>query len=117
MSIYTRSDATVIRLLTKYGQTVTLKRSSGLTLDPIIGATGTETVTEIETKGIVQEYSNKELEQSAIQSSDRKITLTSTQEPLLTDVISVGGKDFKPIRIETMNPAGVILAYKIQARI
>ena len=113
MSFYSNLAATASRLLTKYGQDVVLKRTTGVTINPVTGVeTGSETT--ILTTGILKTYPDNLIDGSRITSSMRMLVLTSAVEPVLSDKVTIQNQDWNIEEIQTANPAGTTLVYMVR---
>ena len=114
---YPKLAATVSRLVGLRGQTVTLKRSTGGTIDPVTGTVTAGTTTNFTTLGMPQSYPDSLIDGTRIQASDRIMVLTPAVKPLLTDTLSFDGQDWTIISIKTTNPAGTPVVYFVQVRL
>lgn len=114
---YNRPKTTALRLLTRYGQTMTLRR---ITDGAYSAGASTQTVVDETVTGAVFEYTAFEKQNSSIQIDDRKIMLAAkgmSAAPALTDQLIFGGTTFKIIPpIKPLSPAGVDVIYELQAR-
>ena len=102
-------------LLTEFGQTVTIKRISGETLDPLSGASG-GTTTELSATGVLTDYKSHLIDGTVIQMGDRLLVMDNTQSPLQDDRVTIGGEDWNIINWKTVQPAAVVVGYFIQVR-
>ena len=116
MSIYARLASTASRLLTTYGQTVTLRRTTGGSVNPVTGATVAGTVQTLTAPGILQRYPDELVDGTRILASDRMLILDSTVQPQITDLVSLEGQQWTLVQIQTINPAGTPLVYMLQVR-
>lgn len=114
---YTKMAATASRLIGKYGQAMAIKRVSGGTIDPVTGATTAGTTTSYPVQGILQRYPDALIDGTRILTSDRLAILTPVVEPVITDKLAFGNKDWTIASIQTANPAGTPLVYFVQVRL
>ena len=114
---YPRMAATASRLIGKYGQAISIKRTTGDTIDPVTGITTAGTSSTLTTTGILQRYPDSLIDGTRILTSDRLAILAPTFEPTLEDTLSFGGKDWTIASIQTANPAGTPLVYFVQVRL
>lgn len=101
---YTKMAATALRLLTKFGKTVTLVRVTGDSYDPITGAAVDGTDAPVTTTGLIKPYPDKMIDGTRILSGDRELVLSNEQEPLPTDKVVVGGENWAIVDIKTVKP-------------
>ena len=114
---YPKLAATVSRLVGLRGQTVTLKRSTGGTIDPVTGTVTAGTTTSYPVQGILQRYPDALIDGTRILTSDRLAILTPVVEPVITDKLAFGNKDWTIASIQTTNPAGTPVVYFVQVRL
>ena len=111
MSFYDDMADTVTELLTEFGQTVTLSRST-TTFDPVIGMNTESSTASLETIGVIVPIRQSLIDGTRVQVGDKLYTLGPDVEPLMADKID----GWSIIAIEPINPAGTVLAYKVQVR-
>lgn len=117
-ALYTKSAATALRLLTKYGQAVTLSHSTPGTYDPATGSVSTVVTTQT---GVAAElsYSAFELTNTLIQRGDKKLLLAASgiTTPVVDDTVTVGTVVYTIKNVNTLAPAGVAVTHELQARV
>lgn len=113
---YSRPAATALRLLTKFGQSVTLSRKTGASTNPITGAVTAGTDASVVTTGLIKPYPDNMVDGSRILDSDRELVLSSEYEPLPSDKPIVNGEEWAIVRIKTVSPAGTPVVYFVQVR-
>ena len=116
-AFYDTMAATASRLIGKYGQAISIKRTTGGTIDPVTGIATAGTSSTLATNGILQRYPDSLIDGTRILTSDRLAILAPEVEPILTDKLTFGGKDWAIISIQTANPAGTPLVYFVQVRL
>ena len=114
---YDNMAATASRLIGKYGQAISIKRTTGGTIDPVAGTVTAGTASTLTTTGILQRYPDSLIDGTRILTSDRLAILAPTSEPILTDKLAFGSKDWTIVSIQTANPAGTPLVYFVQVRL
>lgn len=114
---YTQMAATASRLIGKYGQAISIKRTTGESVDPVTGIVTAGTTSTLATTGILQRYPDALIDGTRILTADRLAMLAPTREPALTDKLAFGGKDWPIVSIQTANPAGTPLVYFVQVRL
>ena len=121
-AFYDRQAATAQRLLAQFGQPVTVSRVTGGTEDPLTGEMTGQTTESYTPNGVLLNYSVKEAGDSRaagneIRTSDRKLLLAPFDvDPVVTDSVTVDGREWTIIRIKPLRPAGQTLLHEIQVR-
>jgi len=116
-ALYTRAAATALRLLTKYGQPVTLVRQTSGPYDP---TTGTSPVTTTTYAGYaaVFAYPAAEVDGTMIQRGDKRAYLTLTgATPLPSDAFTIAGVTHAIVNVEALDPGGLVVMYTLQVRV
>lgn len=119
--VYTRSAATALRLLTKYGQSVTLRTYTAGAYD---NATGTVTNTTADTtrQAALFDYKSNSYGQTLasgtlIQQGDKKCLMdANAAAPTLADHVIVGSIEYVIKDIQELNPAGTPIIYTLLLR-
>jgi len=121
---YDRMAATALRLLAQFGQTVTIRRVTGGSVNPVTGAVVSGSTVDTEATAVMQDYSLQDsaranMTETLIQKDDKKFIVAASgiPVPLLTDKIIAGGLTWNIVNVKQTNPAGTPLVYEIQGRI
>lgn len=104
------------RLLTEFGQTVTLTRTSGESINPITGAVTPGSDTAYTPKAVVKNYSNNDIDGTRIKAEDRLLVMDDTVEPITDDVVAFGSVTYQVVSVKVADPAGTPLVYFAQVR-
>lgn len=116
-ALYTRLQATAQRLITKYGQTGTVKRVTPP--DPILGGDGT--VTPYPAKLVPMTYDQRYVDGTTILANDRQVYISSVGlaiVPQVGDIVSAGGMDYHVVNADPNNYDGVTnVVFIVQGRI
>lgn len=115
-AFYEEMAAVVVELLAEFGAPVILERTTGGQSHPVTGVTTPIVQDDKTTTGILKRYPNKLIDGSRIKSGDRLIVIDATVKPEMSDKPSINGETWTIVSIEAANPAGIPLAYFIQAR-
>ena len=115
-TFYTSMAATASRLLKKFGMVITIKRSTGNSINPVTGVVVGGTTANFTPQGLVQRYRDDQIDGTRILASDRLVIIDNTVEPLTTDKITLSGQDWSIISVEESKPSTVGIVYFIQAR-
>lgn len=114
---YTKTAATALNLLTKFGADVTVTRVTTGTYDPTTGANAVTTSTST-VKGVVLDYSAGQsmVSGSMLQAGDKRLLLEAAAAPDLNDTFTANSKTYAPVSIGEVNPAGTVVLYDLHVR-
>ena len=118
---YTKSATTALRLLTRFGQDVTLTRETTGAYDPALSTAPVSTVTETR-KAVLLDYDRINFGQTLqdgtrIQMGDRRCLMGADgSEPTTLDYITVGGAKYPIKVVKALNPAGTPVLYDMLIR-
>jgi len=115
-SFYDNMGSTALGLLVKFGQSITLARETGESVDPITGAVTAGTDASVTTTGILKLYPDNMVDGTRILDSDRMLILSNEQVPQPTDKPLIDGEEWGVVNISTLSPAGTDVIYKVQVR-
>lgn len=116
MTFYAEMADVATELLTEFGQTVTITRTTGGSIDPVTGVETPGTTAVYSPVGVLKPYPNRLIDGTRIKAGDRELIVDDTVEPLLTDAITVNGEALVAQEIEVVSPAGTPIVYKIRVR-
>jgi hypothetical protein len=108
--------ATALKLLTKFGQQVTLTRYTGATIDPVTGEESSGSDVSTTVIGVLRPYPDKMIDGERIMAGDRELILSSSVEPLPADRFVIGGDAWGVVSIKDIVPAGTTIVYFVQVR-
>ncbi|WP_027685063.1 hypothetical protein [Rhizobium leguminosarum] len=115
--LYIRLQATAQRLITKYGQTGSIKRI--MPPDPVLGGDGTETL--YTAKLVPMTYDQRYINGTTILTTDRQIYISSVGlavVPRVGDIAIAGGVEYNVIAADPNNYDGVTnVVFIVQGRI
>lgn len=115
-SFYESLGDTALTLLVKFGQSITLSRETGGSVDPITGAVTAGTDASVITTGLIKPYPDAMIDGTRILDSDRELVLSNEYEPLPSDKPVIGGEEWAIVNITTISPSGTDVIYKVQVR-
>ena len=96
---------------------VSIKREVGGVFDPVAGDTTGETLTQINLTAAVLSVNDAVFDgDNRLQFGDKMILADNKTAPLMSDVISFGGNDYKVVAIDGFNHAGTQQFYKVYCR-
>lgn len=111
MAFYDDMATVVTELLTEFGATVTLVRTSD-TYDSITGKSSGATTTDYDTIGVWRNIDARLVDGTRIRQGDKEVVIDASVEPLMGDVID----GWQILSIHEINPAGTVLAYVLTVR-
>lgn len=116
---YARMAVVAEALITRFGATVTLPRTTGGTEpDPVTGESTDGAFATVTSIGLVKPYPAYLIDGSRILSTDRMLILTGDVVPLMTDTPQMNGDTLGSIvEIKTVQPTDTILVYFVQIRL
>lgn len=120
---YSKSAATALRLLTKFGRTVTLRKQTEGAYDPATSS-ATITTTDYTGHGALFDFNERQLGTtfapgSTIQIGDKRLSLAPsgiTVAPVPNDLLIFGSDTWSVINVKTLAPAGTVVMYELHLR-
>ena len=112
MTFYSDMAEVAVELLTEFGQSITLTRTTGGGIDPVTGAITPGIDDSKVTTGVITSYDKELVDGTLILSTDKRVVLSADVQPLITDTIN----GMRIINIDEKNPAGTVLEYIVQVR-
>jgi hypothetical protein len=117
MTFSSRMTNTAIRLLTIYGEEILFSRSTEGAFVPSTGDVGTPNDLTYTGYGHPSPFNTDEVDENTILGSDiRLLVHKMTQIPLVGDVATFGGTDYRVMRVEKLKAQGSDIAYRLQLR-
>ena len=112
---YSRPRATAERLIAKFGQAATLRRtvSGGTPYDPTTDTVGYPCTI------VVQSYADALIDGTRIKRGDKKVMVSTkglTIEPTTSDALVIGGVSHELAMVKPMAPGGTVVLWEVQAR-
>lgn len=116
-ALSTKAKATTHRILSLYGQLVTLKHSEPGVYDPETGTVGT-VVTSQTAVAVEQSYLQRDIDGTVVQQGDKKLLLTATNlsAPMVGDSCTVQGVIYAIKNVSCLSPDGTAILYELQLR-
>ena len=116
MSFATNQNATAQRLITKYGNTMTLKSVTKGTYDPATGTTGADTIIETPIKGTFEQFSSDEIKGDILQ-GDIKVLVALDFVPDTKSKLVFNSVSYSIIDISPTIAQDTTIMYQLQVRI
>ena len=114
---YSKSAATADKILTKFGQDITITRRTAGTYNT---STGTATVTETTQTGTgaIFDWANRNIDGILIKTGDRRLLLSAVglTAPVVNDTVTVGTTVFTIVQVSPFSPAGTVVMYELNLR-
>lgn len=112
---YDRAEATAQRLITKFGQSGTIRRvtNGGTPYDP------TQVETDFACTLVVIDYENSMIDGTRIQAGDKRVFVSTeglTIEPTTADKVLVSSTEHSIINVMPLNPGGTVVFHELQTR-
>lgn len=114
---YTRSATTAAKLIAKFGQAGSFKRTAagtGPAYDPGDGATTSHACTLVDL-----EYNDHEIDGTLIRTGDKKVFVSTSGvsiTPAVSDRLVIGDASYEIMSIKPLAPGGTVVFWEIQAR-
>ncbi|WP_312381618.1 hypothetical protein [Stutzerimonas balearica] len=129
---YDRMASTALRLIERFGQTVTLRDTVPGEYDPVDGSQTPDVEVDQPAQAILQDYALQQsgmsyAEGTVIKQGDKKILVAAMTNdangqpvqltpPTLTTIVIADGATWTIVNIKEINPAGTPLVYELQGR-
>lgn len=114
---YSKTAATVARLLERFGAPAVVSRKSAGVRDPDTGATSAGTLQTWDVSAVKLDYKAGEIDGTLVQAGDQKLYMNAVAglEPKAGDLVDFGGS-WRVMASKTLAPAGVAVLLEVQVR-
>jgi hypothetical protein len=123
MTFYSNMQGVALRLIEKFGQTITLRDTVPGEYDPVTGEQTPDVEVDQPAQAILQDYALQQsgmsyAEGTVIKQGDKKILVAAQgiTPPTLTTTVLADGATWTIVNIKEINPAGTPLVYELQGR-
>ena len=117
MPDYVALKGTATQLLTQFGATATLTRTSGNTFDPAAGSYSGGSTTTLTGKGVRLNYSKSEIDGEMIQRDDFRMYFSADAGvPEIDDNLLFDSDNYRVMSVITISPSGADIMYELQIR-
>jgi len=129
---YDRMASTALRLIERFGQTITLRDTVPGEYDPVTGSQTPDVEVDQPAQAILQDYALQQsgmtyAEGTVIKQGDKKILVAAMTKdangqpvqltpPTLTTTVIADGATWTIVNVKEINPAGTPLVYELQGR-
>ena len=83
----------------------------------VSGTRGTDTLVETSLTCIVTDFTSDEIDGTLVQANDRLVTADASVVIDAEKVLKIGGTTYNIVKVRKVDFAGVVVGYKIQARL
>lgn len=108
--------ATALRLLTAYGEAVSVTRDNITSFNPATGSITDASDTNYTGVGHPQDYAINEIDGTLIQQNDVRLIFYSTTVPVVNDIFTVNSKVYTALNVEQLRAQGANICYIVQLR-
>ncbi len=115
-AFYDNMAQVALRLITKFGYTVTIKRTTGEIIDPVTGAVTPGVDSTFTPQGMLRTYPNGFIDGTRIMTGDREVIIDPTVPVLVGDTVAIDGADWPVIVVNESKTAGTLLVSFVQVR-
>lgn len=116
MGFYEGMAATASKLLTRFGKTITFKRTFGSSSGPVTGEEIAGVVTYYTPKGLFKQIDSKFIDGTRIKVGDKMLVVDNSFEPTTTDIVPINSVDWHIEEITPIEPADTPLVYFVRIR-
>lgn len=116
MTFATNMIATALRLLTAYGQSINVTRDVIASFAPTTGTITEGTDTTYTGYGYPSNYNASQVDGTLIRQDDTLLIFSSTTEPLVDDIFTIGAKVLTAMNVIKITAQGSNVVYKVQLR-
>ena len=113
---YASMAATATRLLTNFGQAMAIRRVTGAAYNAVTGAVTGGTSADTACVGLFVGINASFAANFDIVAGDQIAIVDASIAPVLSDRLVVSGVVYSIVSVQTIGPAGVMVAYKLQVR-
>jgi len=120
-AFYDRTAATALRLITQFGQPVTIRATTVGEYDPEAGSAPPDSTKEQTAQGILLEFTGQEFQSnSLIKQGDKKLKIAAQGLEWVPDLLNkviIQGRTWSIVPpLKEVNPAGTPILYELQVR-
>lgn len=115
MTFYSDMADTATELLTEFGTSIVFTRRAS-TFDPVTGSESAITDTPTTCTGVVLNRLDEMVGGVRVMSGDRMLVIDDTYAPAAGDKVTLESGSWAVAAIETINPGGTVVAYRVLVR-
>lgn len=117
-ALYDRLAVTSLALLTKFGQSVTRRRTTRAAYSPATGAAGSPVAADVVFKGAIFDFGEgiTQVDGEEVRKDDKKLLVEPGASPVVTDEFIVGGVAYTVLSVMSISPAGTAVLHSLHLR-
>ncbi|WP_248739501.1 hypothetical protein [Pseudomonas sp. MWU12-2029] len=120
-AFYDRTAATALRLITQFGQSVTIRATTVGEYDPEAGSAPPDSTKEQTAQGVLLDFTGQEFQNnSLIKQGDKKLKIAAQGLEWVPDLLNkviIQGRTWSIVPpLKEVNPAGTPILYELQVR-
>lgn len=120
-AFYDRTAATALRLITQFGQPVTIRATTVGEYDPEAGSAPPDSTKEQTAQGILLDFTGQEFQNNSfIKQGDKKLKIAAQGLEWVPDLLNkviIQGRAWSIVPpLKEVNPAGTPILYELQVR-
>lgn len=116
MTFATNMAATALRLLTTYGQSISVTRDVIGSYDSSTGTVTDSSDTTYSGYGYPSNYNSYQIDGTLVRQDDTLLIFSSTTAPVVNDIFTVGSQVLTVISVLKITAQGSNIVYKVQLR-
>lgn len=116
MTFASQMTATALRLLSEYGQLISVTRDNVGSFTPSTGDVPELSNTEYSGYGHPSFYKFNQIDNDLVQRKDIRLIFRSTTAPLINDLFTIGSSTYTALNIKTIMAQGSNIYYEVQLR-
>lgn len=109
-------SAAGLSMLKQFGQAISVTRDAVGAFTPATGVVTEATDTSYTGYGYPSAYNVSQIDGTIVRQDDTKLIFSSTVEPLVNDIFTVGSKVMSAVDVVKVSVQGVNVLYKVQLR-
>ena len=114
----TSSRALAVKMLAKFGKSITLQSIAEGAYDPVTGDMAANTVTSLTQQALIKDYNGLELMSGLVQHNDKRVTIGAAggEIPQTSDRIVIDSETYNIISVKSIWSGDLAALYILQAR-
>ena len=116
MTFTSNMAATTLRLLTNYGQAITVVRDVTGAYDSSAGTVTDSSDISYSGYGYPEQYASSLIDGVLVKQQDVKLTFSSTTSPAVNDIFTVSSVAYTALNVEKITAQGSNIVYIVQLR-
>lgn len=112
---YNRLQGVATRLIDRFSEVdITITRTTGQSVVDGVVVPGSTTPTSV--AAVVNPYNESQVNNTTILAGDLQVIIKHDFAPLIDDLFTIDGKDYKALAVQSYKPSSTALAYRVQVR-